>query len=101
MATKLLAVLAAVLLVGAFALATLGPENMDLGEALYALNHDVVRVLQAFTHDHAMGWLWDHVARPTLIRPAWLLPASLGLICIGAAATLSSKGAPRSHRKRS
>jgi hypothetical protein len=65
------------------------------------MNHDALSVVQAFTHEHAMGWLWDHVARPTLLRPAWLLPASLGLICIGCAATLNSRGAPRSHRRRS
>ena len=101
MATKLLAILAAAFLVGAFALATLAPENMDLGGALYALNHDAVTALQGFTSAHALGWLWDHVAHPALIRPAWLLPASLGLICIGAAATTNSRGASRSHRRRS
>ena len=101
MSTKVLAILAALFLVGAFALATLAPENMPLGAAIEALSHDFMRNAQALLQTHGMTWLWEHLVHPAMVRPAWLVPASLGLICVGVAATLSSKGASRSHRRRS
>ena len=38
---------------------------------------------------------------PLLLRPVWLIPASIGLICGGAAATLTSGSAHRSRRRSS
>jgi len=34
-------------------------------------------------------WWWEHVAIPLLVRPAWLLPAMIGMICVGLAVQLS------------
>ena len=101
MATRILAIFAALLLVGAFAVATLGPNNMSLGQALYLLDASMLHAVQDFLRGHRMGGVWDRLALPMLVRPAWLIPAALGLICIGGAATASSgNGAPRSHPRR-
>jgi hypothetical protein len=43
-----------------------------------------------------------NVALPVLMRPVWLLPAGLGLVAAGAAATAATRrGGARSHRRRS
>jgi hypothetical protein len=39
---------------------------------------------------------------PLLLRPAWVLPVALGVLCAGGATTLATRpGVPRSHRRRS
>lgn len=101
MASKVLAIGAAVMLVGAFALATLAPVNMSLGQFLMATNEDLLRVLHDALRNAHMMWVWDHVVLPMLVRPAWLFPASLGLVCVGGAATFGSNGATRGQRRRS
>jgi len=101
MATRILAIFAALLLVGAFAVATLGPENMSLGQAFYLLDQPLLHDVQDFLRNHGMDWIWERLILPLLVRPAWLIPAALGLICIGGAATAGSgNGAPRSHPRR-
>jgi hypothetical protein len=101
MASKVLAIAAAVLLVGAFAVATLAPVNLTLGELLVGTDQDVIRFLHNAIRAANAPWLWDHVVLPMLVRPAWLLPAALGLVCVGGAATFGSNGAPRGQRRRS
>jgi hypothetical protein len=101
MTSKVLAIAAAILLVGAFALATLGPVNMTLGQLLVGADIDIVRFLHDGIRAAHVPWLWDHVVLPMLVRPAWLLPAALGLVCVGVAATFGSNGAPRGQRRRS
>jgi hypothetical protein len=45
-------------------------------------------------------WAWEYVARPLLIRPAWLPLGSLGLICGGVALSWPTRDATRrSHRR--
>lgn len=99
---RILAVLAASLLVGAIAVAAIGPPSMPLGAALYMLNHDLMQGLQGGVEAHLNHWLWDDVFLPFLVRPAWLLPACIGLICAGLSLTLSTRqrGPQRSHRRR-
>ncbi len=101
-ATRTLAVLAAASFVGAFALATLFSPlttlaevvTRDDGRALYAL-HDMIVA-------HGSAWLWDNLAMPMLLRPAWLLPVTLGVLFAGGATTIATRpGVPRSHRRRS
>jgi hypothetical protein len=97
---RVLAVLAAALLVGAVALAMLGPPSVPLGQALFMLDHDLTDLLHGSIQRHLSAWLWDHVAAPLMLRPAWLIPAALGLICGGMSLTLSSrKSTHRSHRR--
>lgn len=100
-AQRILAVLAAMLLVGAVALAMLGPPAVPLGQALFMIDHDLMNALHSGIERHLSTWLWDNVAVPLMLRPAWLVPAALGLICGGLSLTLSTrkKSAHRSHRR--
>jgi hypothetical protein len=99
---RVLAVLAAAFLVLAFALATLMPPPFTLAEALALIDPKLLYRL----HESVIGsWLaraWTLMFMPLLLRPVWLLPASLGLLCMGGALTAgSNKSVPRSHRHRS
>jgi len=89
------------LLVGAVALAMLGPPAVPLGQALFMIDHDLMNALHSGIERHLSTWLWDNVAVPLMLRPAWLVPAALGLICGGLSLTLSTrkKSAHRSHRR--
>jgi hypothetical protein len=99
-AQRVLAVLSAMLLVGAVALAMLGPPAVPLGQALFMLDHDVMNVVRGSIERHLSAWLWDNVAVPLMLRPAWLVPAALGLICAGMSLSLSTrKSTHRSHRR--
>jgi hypothetical protein len=101
MTQRILAVLAAMLLVGAVALAMLGPPAVPLGQALFMIDHDLMKALNGSIERHMSAWLWDNIAVPLMLRPAWLVPAALGLICGGMALSLSTrkKSAHRSHRR--
>jgi hypothetical protein len=78
----------------------LGPPSVPLGQALFMLDHDLMSALHGSIERHVSAWLWDHLAAPLMLRPAWLLPAALGLICGGLSLSLSTrKPAHRSHRR--
>jgi hypothetical protein len=97
---RVLAVLAAMLLVGAVALAMLGPPEVPLGQVLFLVDHDLMNGVHSFIGTHMAGWLWDYLIVPLMLRPAWLVPAALGLICAGMSLTLATrKPAHRSHRR--
>jgi hypothetical protein len=99
-AKRILAVLAAMLLVGAVALATLGPPEVPLGQVMLMVDHDLTEGLHNGTERYLAVWIWEWLISPLLLRPAWLLPAALGLICAGISFTLSpGKPAHRSHRR--
>jgi hypothetical protein len=99
MVTRSFLVVAACLLVIAFALAVLPDWEMSLREALAQIDADMpVRLQSALTR--VMGAkFWRLAAEPLLVRPSWLIPAALGLICLGAAVT--SYSPPGRHTKRS
>ncbi|HTW69135.1 MAG TPA: hypothetical protein VME47_04535 [Acetobacteraceae bacterium] len=97
---RALAVLSAMLLVGAVALAMLGPPSVPLGQVLLMIDHDLTETLRTGIEQHLSTWLWLDVVQPLLVRPAWLVPASLGLICAGAAFSVAPrKSAGRTHRR--
>jgi hypothetical protein len=99
-AQRILAVLAAMLLVGAVALAMLGPPSVPLGQALFMLDHDLMEALHSGIEKHVSAWLWSNIAVPLMLRPAWLVPAAMGVICGGLSLSLSTrKSAHRSHRR--
>lgn len=99
-AQRILAVLSAILLVGSVAIATVGPPMISLGEALYLIDEGLVERLHVFVAVHLTGWVWSGVAVPLLVRPAWLIPVSIGLILAGMAVSLPNrKPAQRSHRR--
>ena len=100
MTQRILAVLAAMLLVGAVALAMLGPPAVPLGQMLFLVDHDLMDVVHSFIGTHLAGWLWDYLIVPLMLRPAWLVPAALGLIFGGMSLSLSTrKSTHRSHRR--
>jgi hypothetical protein len=88
-------------LVGAVALAMLGPPAVPLGQALFMLDHDLMDALHSGIENHVSTWLWDNLAVPLMLRPAWLVPAAMGLICGGLSLSLATrkKSAHRSHRR--
>lgn len=99
---KIFAVSAAVLLVCAVAVGTLGPDNMSLGEGIASLDKISLADVERYVRDHFSAWLWDHPVKALLGRPLWLIPASISLICAGAAATAATnRGALNSRRRRS
>ena len=46
-------------------------------------------------------FIWTAVALPLLNRPVWLIPVSLGLICVGGAVSTITPTAPRTKQRRS
>ena len=99
-AQRTLAVLAAVLFVAAVGLATVSPQMITLGAVLSYFSVDGEVALHNWLVRVVGVWSWDYVVRPLLIRPAWLPPGSLGLICAGVALTLPARDATRrSHRR--
>ena len=100
MLQRILAILAAMLLVGAVALAMLGPPAVPLGQVLFMVDHDLMEAVHGFIGTHLAAWLWDYLVLPLMLRPAWLVPAALGLLCGGASLSLSTrKSTHRSHRR--
>ncbi len=98
--SRTFAVLAALLLVGAVALAMLAPPELPLGQALFLLDHRLPDALRGGIEGHGGGWVWREMVLPVLRRPAWLVPASIGLLCAGASLTFGSSGAGRGPRRR-
>jgi hypothetical protein len=99
-AQRVLAVISAVLLVAAVAVATFGPESISLGQALDLLDHDVLNKLPGWSTRILGNWIWTSAIQPMLVRPAWLVPASAGIVCIGLSVSLSNrKTTHRSHRR--
>jgi hypothetical protein len=99
-AQRALAVISAILLVAAVAVATFGPESLSLGQALYLFDHDVVDKLPGWSSRLLGNWVWSSVIQPLLVRPAWLVPASAGIVCVGLSMSLSNrKTTHRAHRR--
>lgn len=102
MVAKVLAVLSAALLVGAVAVATLGPPDFTLGDALAAADHVRVAAVEAWVRSRMSGWLWDHPVLAVMARPLWLVPAAAGLLFAGGAMSVAtSRKAATSRRRRS
>ncbi len=97
MASRVFAVFAALFLVAAVALAALTPFGMTLGQGLMLLDNAALTWLQR----HSMTWAWTWLEMPVLLRPLWLIPAALGLLCVGAAMSLNFGKTSPSRRKRS
>src|SRR5690349_3680019 len=97
MAARIFAVLAALFLVSAVALATLAPPGLTLGQGWVMLD----RAGPGWLRDHSWAWMWEWIELPFMIRPLWLIPACLGLICAGMATTLNFGNPSHSRRRRS
>lgn len=97
MVARVFAVLAALFLVGSVAIGTLTPPGLTLGQGLVMLDHGG----PAWFREHSAAWIWNWLEVPFMVRPLWLLPACLGLICAGMAASLNLGNSPQSRRRRS
>ncbi len=96
-ASRIFAILAALFLVAAVAIAALTPLGMTLQQGLMLMDGTWLTWIQK--QSPAWGYMW--LEQPFLLRPLWLIPAGIGLICAGAAASLNFGRASPSRRKRS
>jgi hypothetical protein len=102
MPARILAILAAMCLVSAFALVTLYPPMLTLAELVSMMDHSLLVAVQDWTRMRVSEWVWAELAVPLLVRPCWLVPIGVGLVCGAASVTLASRNSvPRSHRRRS
>lgn len=95
-AHRILSILAAILLVGAFALASAETFDLALGDMLSAVDPMLPTRLRAALP----VWMADGLLLPLLLRPAWVLPAALGLVSAGVALTLTRPPADRRGSER-
>lgn len=95
---RVLWVLAAAALVGAFALATMLPPMTSLGEMVAMLNNRTLVVLPRIVRGSLGDWAWQWLVLPLLMRPVWLLPTAAGVVFGGLAITLHGPGAPKSPK---
>ena len=101
-ATRILTVLAAVCLVGAFTLGTVVPPFTSLAELIANADHSVLVWVKDFADRNLPEWLWVNIILPVLLRPCWLLPLAGGLVFLGLSLTLRNgrgKGVARSRRR--
>jgi hypothetical protein len=98
---RVFTVLAAVFLVAAIALATMLPPDMTLHEAMHAIDAGRADDLQRGLIGMFGKGIWTWLIAPLLLRPVWLAPLSLGLICVGGALTASFHAPPRTKHRQS
>ena len=91
-------VLAAGLFVAAFALAMTIPPAAPLAVALALFDPSLPGRIHAATAAYLPIWVWEYVALPLILRPAWFVPAALGIICGGLALTFRANS--QTHRSR-
>ncbi len=95
MVARIFAVFAALLLVASVAIGTLFPPGLSLGQGVAMLDHNGPNWLR----EHSFAWLWNWLEVPFMVRPLWLIPACLGLICVGMATMLNiGDASPRRRR---
>jgi predicted membrane-bound spermidine synthase len=100
-AARILASLAALLFVIAFALAVMVGPDLPLGQAIALLRQGALAAVQNTLRGMLAPWVWLNMVVPLLLRPVWLLPAGLGLVAAGAAASVASRrNSARSRRSR-
>ena len=101
-AIRTLTVLAAICLVGAFALGTVMPPFTSLAELIANADHSVLVWAKDFADQNLPRWLWLDIVVPVLLRPCWLLPLTGGVVFLGLSLTLRNgrgKGVARTRRR--
>jgi hypothetical protein len=98
---RIFAVLAATLLVGSVALAALMPTDTTLVQALHAMDPAAPEHVQRVVTGLLGRGLWEGAIVPVMVRPVWLIPVCLGLICVGGAVSSLSHASPRTKQRRS
>ncbi len=95
MIARVFAVLSALFLVASVAIGALTPPGLTLGQGLLMLDRNGPNWLR----EHSLAWMWNWIEVPFMVRPLWLIPACLGLICAGMATTLNlGDASPRRRR---
>lgn len=94
MAARVFTVFAAAFLVAAIAVAALTPVGFSLGEGVALASGTLVPWLEG----HSPAWLMTWVEQPLMVRPLWLVPLALGIICAGVAASLPGTASPSRRR---
>lgn len=95
---RVLAILAAVAFVGAFALATMLPPSTSLAATLGMIDGHGFASLAGTLRASLGKWAWAWLVAPVMMRPVWLLPAAAGVVLGGLAITLRGPGAPKSPK---
>jgi hypothetical protein len=90
-AERVLAILASVFFVIAFALAALLPPTTSLFRVAALLDDHIMPRLQTLVREDVSEWAWRSLFVPVLQRPGWLLPLAIGLVLAGAALSVSSR----------
>ena len=99
-AQRTLSIVAAIMLVAAFLLATIGPSPTILSDLLATLSPELVAKTAQWLTAADAEWVWRRVLLPVLQRPAWLVPASISLLAAGGAATLAMGDGQRRPRRK-
>lgn len=95
MVARIFAVFAAIFLVASVAIGALTPPGLTLGQGMAMLDRNGPTWLR----EHSLMLLWNWIEVPFMQRPLWLIPACLGLICVGMATTLNiGDASPRRRR---
>jgi len=84
-----MAALGAMFLVAGFALASLLQPFTSLAELAMMMNDKWMLALEHAERGGIARWLWVNVEVPVLLRPCWLLPTMIGLICVGFAVSFA------------
>ena len=98
---RVLAVVAAVMIVCAVGLATLEVHPAALGQLLSRIDGGLLDGLQNFVRRWGGAWAWNSVVAPLLQRPAWLPPVGVALVAIGLAVSLAGRKSTQRSRRRS
>jgi hypothetical protein len=75
--------------VASFAVASLMRPFATLAELMMLLDHRMFTVWDKAEHSATATWLWMHFVMPLMVRPAWLVPTGMGLVCVGAATSFA------------
>ncbi len=100
MVPRALAVIAAIFLVSGIAIALLFPANVALAQMIYTIDGSALDWVESSLRQAVPGWAWVWVILPLLIRPAWLLPASIGIVAAGLSITFTRRAETGSPRRR-
>jgi hypothetical protein len=97
---RVFAVLAAAFLVIAVALGSILPADEPLSQIIADTDASLLPSVQGFLIRHVGGWAWSDVTVPVLVRPTWMIPLGLGILCLGAVTTLNWLQTPSRPRRR-
>lgn len=84
--------------IAAFALAITIPPDTSLAAVLALIDPLLPGHIHGVIANYLPPWVWVDVALPLLLRPAWLFPATIGIVFGGAALTLHSTAQTRRSR---